>query len=81
MGPVLAGSFLSFPTVLAGMIIVEYELEMAGLSSVLFDAIEFQDVPTIMGVLVVLGLIGVGFRLVTDLTIAVLDPRQRRGRA
>ena len=81
MAPVLAGSFLTFPTVLAGMIIVEYELEMQGLSSVLFNAIEFQDIPVIMGVMVVLGLIGVGFRLVTDLTIAILDPRQRRGRA
>ena len=81
LAPVLAGSFLTFPTVLAGMIIVEYELEMDGLSSVLFDAIEFQDIPVIMGVMVVLGLIGVGFRLATALTIAVLDPRQRRGRA
>ena len=81
MGPVLAGSFLTFPTVLAGMIIVEYELQMAGLSSVLFNAIEFQDIPVIMGVMVVLGLMGVGFRLVTDVTIAALDPRQRRGRA
>ncbi len=81
LAPVLAGSFLTFPTVLAGMIIVEYELEMDGLSSVLFDAIEFQDIPVIMGVIVVLGLIGVGFRLVTDFTIAVLDPRQRHGRA
>jgi len=80
MAPVLAGSFLTFPTVLAGMIIVEYELEMQGLSSVLFRAIEFQDIPVIMGVTVVLGLIGVGFRLVTDVTIAALDPRQRRGR-
>jgi peptide/nickel transport system permease protein len=78
---VLAGSFLTFPTVLAGMIIVEYELEMQGLSSVLFNAIEFQDIPVIMGVMVVLGLMGVGFRLVTDVTIAALDPRQRRGRA
>jgi peptide/nickel transport system permease protein len=81
MAPVLAGSFLTFPTVLAGMIIVEYELEMQGLSSVLFNAIEFQDIPVIMGVMVVLGLIGVGFRLVTDVTIAVLDPRQRQGSA
>jgi peptide/nickel transport system permease protein len=63
------------------MIIVEYELEMQGLSSVLFDAIEFQDIPVIMGVIVVLGVMGVGFRLLTDLTIASLDPRQRRGRA
>ena len=81
MAPVLAGSFLTFPTVLAGMIIVEYELQMTGLSSVLFDAIEFQDIPVIMGVMVVLGLMGVGFRLVTDVTIAALDPRQRRARA
>ena len=81
IAPVLAGSFLTFPTVLAGMIIVEFELEMAGLSSVLFDAIEFQDIPVIMGVIVVLGVMGVGFRLLTDVTIAVLDPRQRRARA
>lgn len=78
LAPVLAGSFLTFPTVLAGMIIVEYELEMRGVSSVLFEAIEFQDIPMIMGVIVVLGIIGVAFRLVTDLVIAVLDPRQRR---
>jgi peptide/nickel transport system permease protein len=81
IAPVLAGSFLTFPTVLAGMIIVEFELEMNGLSSVLFDAIEFQDIPVIMGVIVVLGVMGVGFRLLTDVTIAVLDPRQRRARA
>ena len=81
IAPVLAGSFLTFPTVLAGMIIVEFELEMDGLSSVLFDAIEFQDIPVIMGVIVVLGLMGIGFRLLTDITIAVLDPRQRRARA
>lgn len=81
LAPVLAGSFLAFPTVLAGMIIVESELEMEGLSSVFFAAIEFQDIPVIMGVMVVLGLIGVGFRIVTDVTIATLDPRQRRGHA
>jgi peptide/nickel transport system permease protein len=63
------------------MIIVEFELEMEGLSSVLFDAIEFQDIPVIMGVIVVLGVIGVGFRLLTDVTIAFLDPRQRQARA
>jgi len=79
--PVLAGSFLTFPTVLAGMMIIEFELEMAGLSSVLFDAIESQDIPVIMGILVVLGLVGVAFRLVTDVAIATLDPRRRGVRA
>lgn len=76
--PVLAGSFLTFPTVLAGMMIIEFELEMQGLSSVLFSAIESQDMPVIMGILVVLGLVGVAFRLVTDVAIATLDPRRRR---
>lgn len=79
LAPTLAGSFLAFPTVLAGMIIVEYELEMQGLSSVLFDAIEFQNIPVIMGVMVILGLIGVAFRIITDVAIAALDPRQRQG--
>jgi peptide/nickel transport system permease protein len=81
IAPVLAGSFLTFPTVLAGMIIVEFELEMDGLSTVLFHAIEFQDIPVIMGVIVVLGLMGIAFRLLTDVTIAMLDPRQRQARA
>lgn len=79
IAPVLAGSFATVPTLLAGMMIVEYELQMSGLSSVLFNAIEFQDVPVIMGVLVVLGLIGVAIRLVIDVAIATLDPRQRPG--
>jgi len=76
--PVLAGSFLAFPTVLAGMMIIEFEFQMQGLSSVLFDAVEQQDIPLITGILVALGLIGVVLRLVTDVVIATLDPRRRR---
>lgn len=79
MGPVLAGSFLALPTVLAGLIIVEWELEMGGLSSLLFGAIESQDIPLIMGVMVVLGVLGIVVRIVTDISIATLDPRQRGG--
>jgi peptide/nickel transport system permease protein len=76
--PVLAGSFLAFPTVLAGMMIIEFEFQMQGLSSVLFAAVESQDIPLITGILVALGLIGVGLRLVTDVVVATLDPRRRR---
>ena len=78
LAPTLAGSFLAFPSVIAGMIIVELELEVHGLSYVFFDAVEFQDIPVMMGVLAVLGLVGIGVRLVTDVAIAHLDPRQRR---
>ena len=92
--PVLAGSFLTFPTVLAGMMIIEFELggrvgtdpslgrtHVEGLSSVLFAAIESQDIPVIMGILVVLGLVGVVFRVVLYVAIATLDPRRRGVRA
>ncbi len=44
-------------------------------------AVETQDVPLIMGVLVMLGVIGVVFRVVVDVVIAYLDPRQRQGTA
>jgi peptide/nickel transport system permease protein len=80
IGPVLAGSFLAFPTILAGMMIVEFELQMQGLSSVFFGAVESQDIPVITGILVVLGVIGIGFRLVTDVAMAMLDPRRRYAR-
>lgn len=76
--PVLAGSFLAFPTVLAGMMIIEFEFQMEGLSSILFDAVESQDIPLIAGILVALGLVGIVLRLVTDVVIATLDPRRRR---
>ncbi len=76
--PVIAGSFLAFPTVLAGMMIIEFELQMQGLSSILFSAVEAQDIPVITGVLILLGLVGIALRLVADVVIATVDPRRRR---
>lgn len=78
LAPAIAGSFLALPTVLAGMVIIEFGLEVRGLSWTFFNAVETQDIPTIMGVLVVLGLMGIALRVVADLVIAYLDPRQRR---
>lgn len=78
LAPAIAGSFLAVPTILAGMVIIEYGLEVRGLSWAFFNAVETQDIPTIMGVLVVLGLLGIVLRVVADVVIAYLDPRQRR---
>jgi len=77
LAPALAGSFLAIPTLLAGMIIIEFGLSVQGLSSAFFSAVEAQDIPLVMGVLVALGLLGAGLRVITDLSIAHLDPRQR----
>ena len=61
------------------MVIIEFGLEVRGLSWAFFSAVETQDIPTIMGVLVVLGVIGIVLRVVADVVIAYLDPRQRHG--
>jgi peptide/nickel transport system permease protein len=79
LAPAIAGSFLALPTILAGMVIIEFGLEVRGLSWAFFSAVETQDIPTIMGVLVVLGVIGIVLRVVADVVIAYLDPRQRHG--
>jgi len=78
LAPAIAGSFLAIPTLLAGMIIIEFGLDVHGLSSTFFQAVESQDIPVLMGVLVILGVFGVGLRIVADLSIAYLDPRQRK---
>jgi peptide/nickel transport system permease protein len=77
LAPALAGSVLALPTILGGMVIIEFGLEVRGLSWALFNAVETQDVPTIMGVLVALGILGILLRVATDVVIAYLDPRQR----
>lgn len=81
LAPTIAGSFLAIPTLLAGMVIIEYGLEVHGLSWAFFQAVETQDIPVLMGVLVMLGVFGVVLRVMADLTIAYLDPRQRGKRS
>lgn len=78
IAPAISGSFLALPTIIAGMVIIEFGLEVRGLSWAFFNAVETQDIPLIMGVLVVIGVMGVMLRVVADVVIAYLDPRQRR---
>lgn len=79
MAPTVAASFLTVPTILAGMVIVESEMDLNGLATQFFLALINKDVPAVMGILVILGVLGVGLRLASDLVIAILDPRLRSG--
>jgi peptide/nickel transport system permease protein len=78
LAPTIAGSFLALPTIIAGMVIIEFGLEVRGLSWAFFNAVETQDIPLVMGVLVMLGVMGVVLRVIAEVVIAYLDPRQRR---
>jgi peptide/nickel transport system permease protein len=75
--PVLSRSFTALPYMLAGLIIIEHELALGGLSSAFFAAVQSVDTPVIIGVLVALGVLTLGARFVLDLVQASLDPRIR----
>jgi ABC-type dipeptide/oligopeptide/nickel transport system permease component len=75
--PALSRFFVSVPYILTGLIIIEREFAMAGLSTTFFRAIENVDVPLILGTLVVIGLLVLGLRLVLEVAHAAMDPRIR----
>jgi peptide/nickel transport system permease protein len=75
--PVLSRAIIGVPYLLSGLIIIERELQLSGLSWVLFDAVARVDVPLIIGVLIVIGALVLILRLVLDVVHAALDPRIR----
>lgn len=75
--PVLSRAIIGVPYLLSGLIIIERELQLSGLSWLLFDAVARVDVPLVIGVLVVIGALVLVLRLVLDVVHAALDPRIR----
>lgn len=75
--PVLSRVIIGVPYLLSGLIIIERELQLSGLSWVFFNAVSRVDVPLIVGVLVVIGTLVLVLRLVLDVIHAALDPRVR----
>jgi ABC-type dipeptide/oligopeptide/nickel transport system permease component len=59
------------------LIIIERELNVGGVASLFFSAIESGNVPIIIGILAVVGVIGLVLRIVLDMIQAVIDPRIR----
>jgi ABC-type dipeptide/oligopeptide/nickel transport system permease component len=50
-----------------------------GLGTLLFDSLADQDIPMLIGALLIVGLITLGLRIVLDVMHAGLDPRVRFG--
>ncbi len=75
--PVLSRAMIGVPYLLSGLIIIERELQLHGLSWVFFEAVSRVDVPLIIGVLVIIGLLVLALRLVLDVLHVSLDPRVR----
>jgi len=75
--PVLSRLVISIPYLLTGMVIVEDVLHWPGMSQALFESMYNQDVPVVMGALVIVGIVCTVTRLVLDILYAYLDPRIR----
>ena len=77
MLPVLTRILLSLPFVLVGSLVIERVFFWRAMGQVVFNAIEFQDLPLIVGVLTMIGLISLVAHIVLDVLYVALDPRLR----
>ncbi|HNT73583.1 MAG TPA: ABC transporter permease [Anaerolineae bacterium] len=78
--PVLSRFIVSFPYMLTGVVIVEDVLGWPGVSRSLFNSLYQQDMPVVMGALLLVGIVSAVARLALDVVYAVLDPRIRYDR-
>jgi peptide/nickel transport system permease protein len=79
LGPILAVTALQFGFLLGGAVITESVFARRGLGHLAVEAILWQDLPVLRGVVLVGTLAYVLVNLVSDLAQAWLDPRLREG--
>jgi peptide/nickel transport system permease protein len=73
--PVVTVGSLQIGYLLVGTVLVEYTMGMAGIGSLITDAIQRRDYPVVQGVVLVLTVTFVLLNLVTDVAYALIDPR------
>ena len=78
--PVLSAAVPMLALLITGAFFVEEYFGVPGASGAFLDAARVRDFPMVMGLTVVLAAIVIGLNLVTDVLIALLDPRIREQR-
>ncbi|MDW8067530.1 MAG: ABC transporter permease [Anaerolineae bacterium] len=78
--PILTRFLIQLPFVLLGSLVVELAFVWRGLGSALLSAIDFHDIPVIMGIFSVVGILMLIAHGLLDVLHAWLDPRLRGGR-
>ncbi len=77
--PVFSRLAISLPYLLTGLVIIEDVLNWPGISGALFNSMYNQDIPMVMGALLIVGVLAAVARLGLDVLYAILDPRIRYG--
>jgi len=75
--PVITRLALNLPFVLVGSLVIERVFLWSAMGNVVFAAIEFYDVPLLLGILSVVGVLTLLAHILLDVLYAYLDPRIR----
>jgi len=75
--PVLSRLVVSLPYLLTGIVIIENAVQWPGMGSLLFLSLYKQDMPVVMALLLIVGVISMIARFALDVISLVLDPRLR----
>ncbi len=75
--PVLTRLLLNLPLVLTGSLAIELVFQWQAMGELIFLAIDYHDIPLLLGILSVVGVLTLVGHLVLDILHAYLDPRLR----
>jgi peptide/nickel transport system permease protein len=78
LNPVVTAISGWFASMLAGVVFIEYIFGWRGLGYMLVNALNFYDLPVVMGCVLTTSLIFVSVNISMDLIYALLDPRIRK---
>jgi peptide/nickel transport system permease protein len=75
--PVISRLIISLPYLLTGIVIVEDALAWPGIGTGMMISLYWQDIPFVMSVMLIVGVISLVARLILDVVVAYMDPRIR----
>jgi peptide/nickel transport system permease protein len=78
LNPVLTAISGWFASMLAGVVFVEYIFGWKGLGYMLVNALNFYDLPVVLGCVITIAVLFVLVNISMDIIYALLDPRIRK---
>jgi peptide/nickel transport system permease protein len=75
--PVLSRLLLNLPLVLTGSLAIELVFQWQAMGELIFLAIDFQDIPLLLGILSIVGVLTLLGHIILDILHVYLDPRLR----
>jgi peptide/nickel transport system permease protein len=75
--PVITRLALNLPFILVGSLVIERVFMWQATGEVIFSAIEYQDIPVLLGILSIVGILALFAHILLDILYTFLDPRVR----